>query len=124
MNKLCTLYISRIKALFPIMGQAERKYIKTIKINVNDFLIDTPNCTIEDLYEEFGTPEDVITGYYISAGTDNIIKRIRFSKYIKILSLVFILCFLVLTVLRFTILYEGHQIFKEEKIQNEEIIIE
>ncbi len=124
MNKLCKIYIRKIKALFPIMGKSERNFIKTIKINVNDFLADTPDCNLEDLYEEFGTPEDVINSYYTSVNTDRIIKRIKISKYVKILTSIFILCLLSLTIFRFYILYEEHQVFMQEQVFFEETVIE
>lgn len=124
MNKLCKIYIRKIKALFPIMGKSERNFIKTIKINVNDFLADTPDCNLEDLYKEFGTPEDVINSYYTSVNTDRIIKRIKISKYVKILISIFILCLLALTSLRFYILYEEHQVFMQEQVFFEETVIE
>lgn len=124
MNKLCRNYIRKIKTLFPIMGKSERHYIKTIQFNVDDFLADKADSNLDDLYKEFGTPEDVINNYYLSVDTDNIIKRIRISKYFKIFLIVLILCLLSLTTYRLVILYEGHQVFMEEQIQSEETIIE
>lgn len=124
MSKLCNTYIGKIKTLFPIIGKSERKYIKTIKINVEDFLADVPNSTIDDLYKEFGNPEDVINSYYTSIDTDNIIKKIRLSKYIKVLLIIFAMCLLCLTTLKFFISYTEHQVFMEEQIQFEESVIE
>lgn len=51
MNKLCRTYIRKVKLLFPVMGKYERKYIKAITINVNDYLADVPESTIDDLYK-------------------------------------------------------------------------
>lgn len=124
MNKLCKIYIRKIKALFPLMGKSERNFIKTIKINVDDFLADAPNSNLEDLYKEFGTPEDVINSYYVSVNTDSIIKRIRISKYVKIIIIVLVLCLLALTIYRLLILYEDHQVFMQEQIYSEDTIIE
>ena len=83
MNKLCRTYIRKVKLLFPVMGKYERKYIKAITINVNDYLADVPESTIDDLYKEFGTPKDIIDSYYSTVNTDDVIKKIRISKYIK-----------------------------------------
>lgn len=124
MTKLCNTYIKKIKTLFPLMGKSERNFIKAIRINVNDFLADAPNSSLEDLYKEFGKPEDVINSYYVSVDTDNIIKRIKISKYVKILITAFIICLLSLTILKFYISYTEHQVFMDEQIQQEEIIIE
>lgn len=124
MNKLCRTYIRKIKTLFPIMGKSERKYIRPLKTNVYDFLTDNPNSNLDDLYKEFGNPEDVINSYYTTIDTDNVIKRIKISKYIKLLIIALIICLLSLTILRFYILYEGHQVFLEEQIVSEETVIE
>ena len=124
MNKLCKTYIRKIKTLFPIMGKSERNFIKPLKTNVNDFLADNPNSNLEDLYKEFGKPEDVINSYYTTIDTNNIIKRIKISKYIKSLTIILIICLLSLTILRFYILYDGHQVFKEEQVLFEETLIE
>lgn len=124
MNKLCKTYIRKIKTLFPVMGKSERSFIKPIKTNVDDFLTDAPDSNLEDLYKEFGKPEDVINSYYTTVDTDNVIRRIKISKYIKILIIALTICLLSLTILRFYILYDGHQVFLEEQIYSEDTIIE
>lgn len=123
-NKLCKTYIKKIKSLFPIMGKSERNYIKTIKINVDDFLADSPNSSIEDIYKEFGNPGDVITSYYETIDTNNIIKRISIFKYIKLLIIVLIVCSLSLTIFYIKVKYDQHKVFMEEQIFSEETIIE
>ncbi|MFR2365946.1 MAG: DUF6120 family protein [Eubacterium sp.] len=124
MNKLCKTYIRRVKTLFPLMGKSERKYIKILKTNINDYLVDTPNSNINDLYKEFGSPKDIMNSYYSTIDIDNVIKKIRISKYVKTLIILLAMCLLSLTVLRFYIQYEGHQVFMKEQIHSEETIIE
>ena len=124
MSKLCKTYIKKIKTLFPIMGKSERNFIKPLKTNVDDFLVDNPNSNLEDLYKEFGKPEDVVNSYYLSTDTNNIIKRIKVSKYIKTLVIALIICLLSLTALHFYILSEEHRVFMEEQIYSEETVIE
>lgn len=124
MSKLGKTYIRKVKTLFPIMGKSERCFIKPLKSNVDDFLADHPQSNLEDLYKEFGKPEDVINSYYITIDTNNIIKRIKISKYIKFLIIVLAICLFSLTILRFYILCEEHQVFMEERIYSEETVIE
>ena len=116
MNKLCRTYIRKVKLLFPVMGKYERKYIKAITINVNDYLADVP--------EEFGTPKDIIDSYYSTVNTDDVIKKIRISKYIKLILILLTICLLSLTIMKIYIQYEGHKVFMEEQIHSEETIIE
>ena len=124
MNKLCKTYIRRVKTLFPLMGKSERKYIKILKTNINDYLVDTPNSNINDLYKEFGSPKDIMNSYYSTIDIDNVIKKIRISKYVITLIILLAMCLLSLTVVRFYIQYEGHQVFMKEQIHSEETIIE
>ena len=124
MNKLCKTYIRRVKALFPLMGKSERKYIKILKTNINDYLADMPNSTINDLYKEFGSPKDIINSYYSTIDIDNIIKRIRISKYVKMLIILLAICIFSLSALRFYMRYEAHKVFMEERIYSQETIIE
>ena len=124
MNKLCKIYIRRTKALFPLMGKSERKYIKILKTNINDYLADMPNSTINDLYKEFGSPKDIINSYYSTIDIDNIIKRIRISKYVKMLIILLAICIFSLSALRFYMRYEAHKVFMEERIYSQETIIE
>jgi len=124
MNKLCRTYIRKVKLLFPVMSKYERKYIKAITINVNDYLADVPESTIDDLYKEFGTPKDIIDSYYSTVNTDDVIKKIRISKYIKLILILLTICLLSLTIMKIYIQYEGHKVFMEEQIHSEETIIE
>mgnify|MGYP000059581232 CR=1 FL=1 len=123
MSKLCKTYIKKVKILFPIMGKSERNFIKPLKINIDDFLSDKPTSNLEDLYKEFGPPEDVVNSYYTSVDTNNIIKRIKISKYVRLLIFVMIICLLSLTTLHFYISSEEHRTFMEEQVFFEDTII-
>lgn len=56
MNKSCKEYIKEIKAMFPIKGRAERKYIKKLSNDVEEYCEDAGAISKEDLYENYGTP--------------------------------------------------------------------
>ena len=105
------------------MGKSERNFIKPLKINIDDFLSDKPTSNLEDLYKEFGPPEDVVNSYYTSVDTNNIIKRIKISKYVRLLIFVMIICLLSLTTLHFYISSEEHRTFMEEQVFFEDTII-
>ena len=76
------------------------------------------------MYKEFGTPKDIIDSYYSTVNTDDVIKKIRISKYIKLLLILLTICLLSLTIMKIYIQYEGHKVFMEEQIHSEETIIE
>ena len=125
MSKLCSKYIRQVKAMFPILGKEERKYIKTLKITLEDYLENATDISLNDLYNEFGNPNDIVNEYYNTVDTEKIVKRIKISKYTKFFIGFIVLCLLVSTIFYCCILYKEHKAFMEESfISTEEIIIE
>lgn len=125
MSKLCKAYINKIKFLFPIMGKSEKQYIKTLRLNIEDFLESSSEISIDVLYKEFGKPEDIVNLYYENTDTEKIIKRIKTSKYIKICISVVSICLLISTLVFCYTLYSQHKALLEESfIYSEEITIE
>lgn len=125
MSKLCKAYINKIKFLFPIMGKSEKQYIKTLRLNIEDFLESSSEISIDVLYKEFGKPEDIVNSYYENTDTEKIIKRIKTSKYIKICISAVSICLLISTLVFCYTLYSQHKALLEESfIYSEEITIE
>ena len=89
MNKICKAYISEVKTFFPLLGKDERDYINKLKTNVDSFCDEVDISTKEELYEQYGMPKDVMYDYYPTIDTNSIIKRIRVSRYIKCLIVIF-----------------------------------
>lgn len=83
MNKSCKEYIKEIKAMFPIKGRAERKYIKKLSIDVEEYCEDAGAISKEDLYENYGTPFNVVESYFSVTGISYVSKKLKISKYIK-----------------------------------------
>lgn len=125
MNKLCLKYVGQVKAMFPILGKDERKYIKTLKVTLEDYLENTTVTSIKDIYNEFGNPQDIVNEYYNTVDIEKIVNRIKISKYIKFFIGFIVLCLLISTISYCCILYREHKAFMEESfISSEEIIIE
>lgn len=124
MNKICKQYISEIKAFFPIMGKDEKKYIAKLKNNIESYCDEAGITTKEELYKNYGLPNDVVNDYYSSVDTDYIIRKIKTSKYIK----AFIATILVLAVIAAStfcvILYDAHQIAARQEVVIHENIID
>ena len=122
MHRLCKIYIGNVNAMFPIMGKSEKRYVKTLSLNVDDFLEDATESSLETLYKEFGRPEEVIKEYYENTDTEKIIKRIKISKYKKRFFAVLTVCLLISTVIFCSVLYSEHQAFMKQGIIFEEEI--
>ena len=97
MNKLCKEYINEIKAMFPVKGKEERKYIKNLSKDIEDYCEEADATTKEELYKNYGYPVDVVAEYFSATGVPYVIKKLKISKYIKSLIAVIIAVILVLS---------------------------
>lgn len=123
MNKICKQYISEVRAFFPVMGKSERKYVNKLRLNIENFCEEAEITSKQELYENYGNPHDVVNDYYSTVDTDDIIKKIRISKYIKAF-IIAILALAVIAVSTYCIIrYEYHQMsIRQEAVIVEEVI--
>lgn len=124
MNKLCKEYIKEVKAMFPVKGKKERKYIKQLSKDIEDYCEESNATTKEELYENYGNPVDVVAEYFSAIGAPYVIKKIRTSKYIKALIAVIIAVILVLSTVYGVVLWEEHQMIMREEMVFVETVIE
>lgn len=124
MKMISRQYISEIKALFPILRKSEKKYIANLKITIEDYCEDNNVTSIEQLYKDYGTPNDVVNSYYSTIDINYLINRIRIAKHIKR----FVAAILVLAIIALSAycinLYSSYQVFEDEQVFYEETIIE
>lgn len=83
MNKICKEYISEVKLMFPVMGRKEKDYIKKLALDVEEFCEEAEVKTKEELYENYGKPQEVVSNYFSSADTEYIAKHINITHYVK-----------------------------------------
>lgn len=124
MNKLCKEYIKEVKAMFPVKGKKERKYIKQLSKDIEDYCEESNATTKEELYENYGNPVDVVAEYFSAIGAPYVIKKIRISKYIKALIAVLIAVILVLSTVYGVVLWEEHKMIMREEMVFVETVIE
>ena len=61
MNKrIVRRYISEIKAIYPFRGRGERKYLSWFSNNVWVYCEENDIQDIDELYRQFGKPNDVV----------------------------------------------------------------
>ena len=83
MNKLCKEYISDAKKFFPVMGKNERAYLRGIVSELEDCIERESVTTKQELYTKYRQPYDLATDYYSRLETEDIVKKIGLSRYIK-----------------------------------------
>lgn len=74
------------------MGKEEKKYLKTLKKSIDE----STSETYEELLENFGQPDDLIASYYEREDSFQLVKKIRYKKYIKMILVVFLISALII----------------------------
>ena len=124
MNSLCRQYHSDIKSFFPIMGSPEKKYLLKLMKSVEDYCDEEHVTTIEELYEGFGAPSDVVSTYLERTDTALLMKRIRFSKWVKRGVIAFLLIALIGVSIYGIVAYREHKMFSKQEIYFNDIELE
>lgn len=78
-------YTEQIKMLFPLMDKPEKDYLNKMAVQVKDYCEDNQVESLENLYENFDRPEDVVREYYSIMDTEDIITRIKRTKLLRTL---------------------------------------
>ena len=81
-NKLCKRYIRSIRMSFPIVGKEEKKYILQLSVDVTNYYVDNSLHNMNDLYQTFGDPKEIVSNYYQILGTNKFIKQFRINRWI------------------------------------------
>ena len=116
MNKLCRQYQSDIKSFFPIMGNPEKKYLFKLMRSVEDYCDEEHVTSLEELYNGFGSPSDVVSTYLETADTSLLMKRIRITKWIKRSIVAFLIIALIGVSIYGIYSYNAYSVFKHEQI--------
>lgn len=116
MNKICKEYISEIKALFPIKRKPEKDYIKKIAADVADYCEEANVTSKQELYDNYGRPNDVVNNYFATVDTEYIVKEIKTTKFIKsAIAIIIILAMIATSALCIT-LYAQYQMVKRTEV--------
>lgn len=77
------LYLKNIWTIMPIHSKDEKVHLLAIKEQLHEFLDDYPECTYEDIVQQFGEPKDVVIHYLQSMEEDELIGRMKIRSLIQ-----------------------------------------
>lgn len=113
MNKICKEYISEIKALFPIKRKPEKDYIKKIAADVADYCEEANVTSKQELYDNYGRPNDVVNNYFATVDTEYIVKQISTKRLLKNFLVIMLVLATIATSVLCMILCVENRIYKE-----------
>lgn len=115
MNKDSKNYIHDLKLFLPVHGKKEKQLFADIKSRLEELNKDSSDITYEQICDELGTPQEVVSEYFFNSDTDYLVKKLRFAKYIRRVCIVIIIAILIVTGVRS---YYLHQLYLEVSEKN------
>lgn len=120
MNK----YLKNCRRLFPVYGKYERQFIKKLKERIQEFSIDFPDFSYEELVENFGSPKEIVLSYYDSVEDDYLLKKTNLANNIRIFLIsIFIIIIAFFSYRTYTV-YQSYLDAKDTIIIHEDTTIE
>ena len=116
MNKICKEYIYEIKSLFPMNRRMEKTYLKKMTTDVEDFCEENNITTIDELYQNYGTPEDVVHNYISLLDRKTLVKHINTAKLVKIIAVSILVAVTIATTIWGVYKYNIFQIEKRQEV--------
>ena len=93
MNKEIKKYIKYVKKIIPFYSKDKKEFLKLLTQKIIEFSNTQPNCTYQNIIDEFGSPNEVAGSYIETLDSDEIIKKLNKKKIINIfISVIIILC--------------------------------
>jgi len=97
------------------VGKRERQYIKSLKMDIDEYCTEENISSLEQLYEKYGAPHEVANTYFSMLGMDAITRKMRYRKWVKIsVSAMLFLVFCGILVWGITT-YNTHRILDQEE---------
>ena len=74
-------YIKNIWTIMPMHTKKEKFYVSELKKHLNEYLDDHPQCSYDDIVQQFGEPKDIVVEYIQSSDENDLIKRMKLNKH-------------------------------------------
>lgn len=110
MNKDSKKYIRDLKLFLPIHSKKEKQLFSDIKSRLEELTADSPEVTYEQICDELGAPQEVVSEYFFNSDTEYLVKKLRFTQYIRRVFLIVVIAILIVTGVRS---YYLHQLYLE-----------
>ncbi|WP_394920618.1 DUF6120 family protein [uncultured Robinsoniella sp.] len=124
MTKIMKCYTRNIRLLFPVYHKYEKRFFMDFQTNVQEYVDVHPECSMDNLIEEFGTPKDVICEYLSSMDSEYYLTHIKSSKNIKFGIFITTIAIVILFMLRVIFLLQVKQEAEKAIVTTEQTIIE
>ena len=68
-------------------------YLNELKKHLNEYLDDHPQCSYDDIVQQFGEPKDIVVEYIQNSDENDLIKRMKLKSILqKFLIFISVIC--------------------------------
>ena len=123
-NRIIRKYLREIRHFLPVYHHVEKRYITDVQNAIEDYVTNTKDLSFDMLIAEFGEPKDLASNYILEQEASTLRNAMRFSNYIKIITLSAILALFAIISIRGYAEYQHFQEGKDAYIQREVTVIQ
>lgn len=123
-NSYYSKFYKETKSLFPFFGKSEKAYLRQYQSEIDTYLEEFPDSSYNDMKERIGSPKDVIFSYYDNIENDDLMNKIRISKYFKRVLLIILGIFILYFSIQFACLYKSYHDLQDSIIIHENTTIQ
>ena len=105
-NKERNQYINQIKKLLFCSSKERKKFFKEFNDNIDDFLKDNPEASIDELQKAMGTPQEIADGFLSNTSTKDIKKR---TSIVRVLIISATIITLIITIVYVSAWIDAHR---------------
>ena len=124
MNKEIKRYLKEIRDLLPVYGRKEKAFVMMIKTSILETYGTESTVGYDMICSEFGSPKEIVISYFAEVDDDELYKRVRFSKMIKIAAIFIVLIVAATAVFKSILLYDSYKKSVDAIITQEVTVIE
>ena len=124
MNKAIKRYLKEIRNLLPVYGRKEKAFVMMIKTSILETYGTESTVGYDMICSEFGSPKEIVISYFAEVEDDELYKRVRFSKMIKIAAIFIVLIVAAIAVFKSILLYDSYKKSVDAIITQEVTVIE
>lgn len=95
-KKLAKKYLQQVKAKIPYQTQCSKHVLQNLALSIEEYALENPDFEMEQLIENFGSPEDIASTLLEDVDSKNIVRSIKLKHklfcVIVVLLILFVFC--------------------------------
>ncbi len=95
-KKLAKKYLQQVKANIPYHTKCSKHVLQNLTLGIEEYALENPDFNLEQLIENFGSPEDIASTLLDDVDSENIVRSIKLKRKlfcaIVVLLILFVFC--------------------------------